>query len=219
MKHLVIIDPAMQRAEFECFNEISKRAPMPVTYHLPGLYGTASLESETLSEVAGIMVLGSAASVLSPLSWQSSLKEWLRSAFSANLPVLGICYGHQLIASMFGAEVGFVSPSHDKLTGLRRISLQPGNHPGSGTVSTSGDVVISHREEVKNCPSDFYVLASSPNIAIDGLAHKSKPIYSFQFHPEATEAFLQNQGIVISAERFPAYGLKLVEAFLKVLSH
>ena len=50
-------------------------------------------------------------------------------------------------------------------------------------------VVVSHREEVKRAPDEYRVTASRGPVAIDGLEHRTRPVFSFQFHPEAGGEF------------------------------
>jgi anthranilate/para-aminobenzoate synthase component II len=90
---------------------------VPATYHLPGLFGIESLAAVDLQRAAGIIVLGSGASVNDDLAWQDELRGWLRAAMAARVPILGLCYGHQLLANMAGASVGFAQPSREKFKG------------------------------------------------------------------------------------------------------
>src|SRR5690606_10963414 len=55
---------------------------------------------------AGVLVTGSAAMVTERLDWSERAAGWLREAAHAGLPLLGICYGHQLLAHALGGEVG-----------------------------------------------------------------------------------------------------------------
>src|SRR5690606_40095948 len=54
---------------------------------------------------AGVLVTGSAAMVTERLDWSERAAGWLREAAHAGLPLLGICYGHQLLAHALGGEV------------------------------------------------------------------------------------------------------------------
>src|SRR5690606_15199076 len=105
------------------------------------------------------------------------------------VPTLGLCFGHQLLAHLFGGEVGFVSPDQRKLEGLRRVRVdKSGPFPYD-----EGELVVSHRETVTRVPPGFAIFASSQEIPTDGLAHTALPIWTFQSHPEATSDFLRNQ--------------------------
>jgi len=83
--------------------------------------------------------------------------------------------------------------------------------PGHAELS----VVVSHREEVKTCPSRFRTVARRTPIEIDGLEHETLPIFSFQFHPEAREEFARYAGIAEAAidEKVRRDNRRLLTAF------
>jgi len=142
----------------------------------------------------GIVLMGSAASVHDEIPWLRALSDWLRPLVlgEVRVPLLGICFGHQLIAQSAGGEVGWVSEDREKRVGVARSSLSGGRLlPGSHLLS----VVVSHGEEVKRRPTGFSVCASREGGAIDGLEHELLPVFSFQFHPEAREEFAEHAGI------------------------
>lgn len=209
--HIMVIDPAMRIAEVECFNHIALTSPLPVTYHLPAMYGLQSLAYADMRSARGLIILGSASSVHDRLPWQSALEDWLRPHLDAGLPTLGLCYGHQMLATMFGGRVAYVSPDQFKHKGLRRISVSATPCWPAG----DGLVVVSHNETVADAPSCMRPIATSALIANDGLAHTQLPIWSFQSHPEATPAFLHNHAI--STDEAPqafAFGQSLVAGFV-----
>jgi GMP synthase-like glutamine amidotransferase len=126
---------------------------------------------------------------------------------------MGLCYGHQLIAHLFGAEVGFVSPDQTKLSGFREVTF----HSNSlwSQKKPRGPLVVSHKETVKQCPEGFKVIAQSNEIAIDGLKHDTLPIWSLQSHPESTPSFVERLGIPAPADwKVLEFGREIVEGFL-----
>ena len=185
-KHLMVIDPGVHTPEIDTFNNIAALSPVPCSYHLPALFGFDSFP-KSYDLVAGIIVLGSAASVHDDFPWQRPLENWLRPAIEKNIPVLGCCYGHQMLAHMFGGRVEFINAEKTKLKGVRRVNVRDNNlwHTGDR------NLIVTHAETVTALPQSLRVIASSPEIAIDGFAHENKPVFGFQSHPEATEVFLR----------------------------
>ncbi|MEM2941337.1 MAG: glutamine-hydrolyzing GMP synthase [Thermoproteota archaeon] len=96
------------------------------------------------------------------------------------LPVLGICYGHQLIAHIAGGKVehakikeyGVTYVTIDKPIGiLKRLDRKE-------------KVWMSHGDTVFKIPNDYEVLAYSENSPVAAFRHREKPIYGLQWHPE-----------------------------------
>jgi GMP synthase-like glutamine amidotransferase len=214
-RSIVVIDPAVHIPEIDTFNTISRMADLPCRYHLPALGGTDSLDEDLDSKaIAGIIVLGSASSALDQSPWQIKLSQWLLGHIGHHVPTLGICFGHQLIAHLFGAEIGFLQKSMEKAQGQRMVKI----HPDKKIFSEpkSGPLIISHREMVKTCPESFDIWLESPEVAIDGLYHKSLPIWTTQPHPEATKLLLKNLGIDLTPDSGTfTFGHSLIARFLE----
>lgn len=158
--------------------------------------------------------MGSASSVNDSLPWQQRMNEWLRGCFEQRIPVFGICYGHQLIAHLFGGKVDYHSPDRSKNLGFRKVILAP--NPLWGNEKLEGSLFVSHCEMVVECPSELIVTASSPQVPVEGLMHGQLPIWSFQPHPEAGPHFAVRRNLTYTThEEAFSFGHRLVKAFLE----
>ena len=97
-----------------------------------------------------------------------------------DLPILGICLGHQLIAKTFGGEV---STSDTESYAQVKIDLLDNSSLFKGLESPL-EVWSSHKDEVHTLPEEFDIIASSSLCDIEAMKHKEKEIYGIQFHPE-----------------------------------
>jgi len=96
------------------------------------------------------------------------------------LPILGLCYGHQLIAHLLGGEVkrgnrqeyGVAHVTIDKPVGVLR------------GLDRTENVWMSHGDTVQSLPGEFEVLAHTENCPVAAYRHLRKPIYGLQWHPE-----------------------------------
>lgn len=209
--HLLVIDPAVRNKELDCLRQVSSLTTLPVTYHLPAMEGMESLRKEA-EGIRGIVLFGSASSVNDRLPWQSSLEEWLMPFLEKGVPTFGCCYGHQMLAHMFGGKVEFRTKEKEKLVGFRKVSLSANRLWGK---PQAGEMYVTHNEIVTKVPDTFQVIATSKEVSHDGIAHKTLPIWSFQPHPEATRVFVKDDGQSppLDESRFK-FGYSILKNFL-----
>ncbi|HQE94938.1 MAG TPA: glutamine-hydrolyzing GMP synthase [Candidatus Marinimicrobia bacterium] len=100
--------------------------------------------------------------------------------FEMDIPILGICYGLQLIARHFGARVH--SDIHREY-GSSWIDIKK-QHALFEGISTPTQVWMSHGDHVDSIPNDFEIIATSNNSVPAALAHTTRRIMGLQFHPE-----------------------------------
>ena len=97
-----------------------------------------------------------------------------------NIPLLGICIGHQLIAYLFG---GIVQKGKSAEYGIGRIIVDKEDIIFKG-VPKEFNAWISHFDEVETAPKEFEILAHSEVCACEAMKHRNLKIFSVQFHPE-----------------------------------
>ena len=194
MPHCIaVIDPAISSPATTGFNKMSMLSPLPLTHHLPFLHGISSLLALNQDDIAGAIILGSNTSVNTSGLHQDLFVSWLKRFCERKRPIFGICYGHQLLAAIFGGQVSFMRSDRQKLSGLRDIEVL--DDARLGIEARQQRFVVSHNEVVTAVPDCFDVFARSADIPYDGLRHRQLPIWTLQAHTEATQEFLYDQKI------------------------
>jgi len=98
----------------------------------------------------------------------------------SEIPIMGICAGHQFIARHYG---GKVEPSKVPEFGKVELTINK-NDEILKKINNKSIVWESHNDEVTKIPNNFINLAKSENCKIQIIKHNDKHIYGFQFHPE-----------------------------------
>ena len=133
--------------------------------------------------VSGIVVTGSGAMVTDRLEWSETTARWLRRAVDADLPVLGVCYGHQLLAHAFGGRVGY-NP-HGREMGSVSVRRLPASAQDAlfGSAPLAFDAQATHLQTVLEPPRDAMVLARSALDSCQAVRFAPRA-WGLQFHPE-----------------------------------
>ncbi len=102
----------------------------------------------------------------------------------AGVPILGICYGMQLLAYHFG---GKVAPGGRREYGFTTLTVSDPQNPLFSSISSSTlQVWMSHGDKVAELPPGFQSLATSPNSDYAAIGDSERHLYGLQFHPEVT---------------------------------
>lgn len=96
------------------------------------------------------------------------------------IPLLGICYGHQMIADVWGARV---EKGKSAEYGVSDITVDSEDTILKG-VPHKFKAWVSHFDEVKEVPAGFKILAHSETCKIEAMANEKKLVFGVQFHPE-----------------------------------
>ncbi|MDD9908918.1 MAG: type 1 glutamine amidotransferase [Ahrensia sp.] len=126
--------------------------------------------------VDGVIISGSEKGVYDDTPWMQPLRDNLEQMRVAGVPMFGICFGHQIMADVFGgkaqkADKGFV-------TGSRSFETANGELRS----------YLAHQDQVSDVPPGAEVIASAPHCPVAALAYDF-PALSVQFHPEYDAAF------------------------------
>ncbi|GAB4397785.1 MAG: glutamine-hydrolyzing GMP synthase [Microscillaceae bacterium] len=103
--------------------------------------------------------------------------------FLGRIPVLGICYGAQLLTQTLG---GKVAPANQREYGRATLPEVPTQHPLFAQVSPGTQVWMSHGDTIEQWPSNFEIIAHTETIPVAAFEVKAQQAYGLQFHPEVT---------------------------------
>jgi len=131
-----------------------------------------------LAGAKGIIISGGPNSVYEP-----DAPEISDDIFKANLPILGLCYGHQFLAQKLN---GNVSPGRHREYGEAVMEVIGQDTILSGLPSKVR-VWMSHGDEVTSAPRGFEVLGKTPSCDVAAMANLKRRIFGLQFHPEVNE--------------------------------
>ena len=101
--------------------------------------------------------------------------------FNLGIPVLGVCYGMNLIVHNTGGEVG---PREEAFSGVDTLKLDSSVELFKG-LDNEEEIVMSYHDEVKSIGEDYEVIATTDRNAFAAIKHKDLPIYGIEFHPES----------------------------------
>lgn len=134
-------------------------------------------------DVAGALITGSAAMVTERAAWSERTAGWIRDAMDADLPLFGVCYGHQLMAHALGGRVDYLPGGRE--IGTLPIELTPaaGRDPLTERLPASFRAHTTHEQSVLEPPSGATVLARSARDPHHLLRYGPNAV-STQFHPE-----------------------------------
>ncbi|MCR4564051.1 MAG: glutamine-hydrolyzing GMP synthase [Clostridiales bacterium] len=139
---------------------------------------TTDLETIRKNKYKGIIFTGGPNSV-----FDMSSPHYSRDILNLGIPVLGICYGCQLIAWM---ENGVVSTA--PVSEYGKIELTAKNSPLFHNIPEKSIVWMSHTDYISSAPEGYDIIAVTPDCPCAAMENKKKNIYAVQFHPEVTHS-------------------------------
>ena len=170
--------------------------PYPVMFErFVGLSGH-ELEFETFSAIAGEMpssiyacdgwlITGSRHGVYDKLPWMAPLEGFIRELAAAERPLVGVCFGHQIIAEALGGKV--VKSELGWIVGVQHYDLER-RYDWMHESPPSVAMHAYHQDQILDCPPSAEVFLSSASCPLAGLSYGDS-IISVQAHPEIEESY------------------------------
>lgn len=147
------------------------------------LDGAPFPEPQTLD---GVIITGSAAGVYDDKEWMGPLRAFIRNAYALKTPMLGVCFGHQIMADALGGDVR----KSEKGWGLGRTEYDlVRDVDWLGTKGRSFAIAASHQDQVISPPKEADVYLSTDFTPNAGLVYRNGAAISVQPHPEFDATF------------------------------
>jgi GMP synthase (glutamine-hydrolysing) len=140
---------------------------------------------------AGIIISGSAASTYDDEAWIARSEDFLRRAADCNVPLYGVCFGHQLLAQTFGGKVEKCRHGWELGTVTLSLTEEGKTDPLFSEVPESFPTQMSHGDVVTALPPGAVPLAQNDHWAHQAFKLGDR-IWGTQFHPEFTPEIIAN---------------------------
>lgn len=152
----------------------------------PAVYMAMDGELPRAGEYDASIITGSPSSVNDPDQWIVGLKEWIRGEVAARRPLFGACFGHQVIATALGGEVG-PSASGWRLGAAKTAftSVRPWMEPAQELVR----LFCCNKEQVVVPPPGADILGGDPLCPVGSFAIGDH-VFTTQYHPEMPRHYI-----------------------------
>jgi GMP synthase (glutamine-hydrolysing) len=136
------------------------------------------VSEETLEELdpKGVILSGGPNSV-----YDEGAPQLLPHIVEQGVPILGICYGMQLLGRYFEGEI---APAKAREYGLAQLELNHSRSPLFRGLDSPLEIWMSHGDRIEELPPGFEVIGRSPNSPVAAMADEQRQLYGLQFHPE-----------------------------------
>lgn len=141
---------------------------------------------ETLPDPAGFagaVITGSHDMVTDDLPWINDTKAWVVKAVQGGLPVLGICFGHQLMADALGGRADYHPDGREIGTAKITLTAEGGDDPLLGSLGPSFTGHVTHSQTVLELPPDATLVATGTHDPHQCF-RVGRGAWGVQFHPE-----------------------------------
>ncbi len=162
----------------------------------------------SLDGVSSIIITGSPAMVTDKEPWCVEVSNWLKDIVQKDIAILGICFGHQLLAHTLGGSVDYHKLGEEKGEVDIQLTEEGKKDPLLSVLPADFSAHAFHKQTVTKLPYNAKVLARNHFESSHAVAFGNK-IWGVQFHPEYTD-----DGVNVQPEK--TYGARLLKQFVKI---
>jgi GMP synthase (glutamine-hydrolysing) len=126
------------------------------------------------------LILSSTEALFTRTADRNQFENLIQYLPKIEIPILGICGGHQALAIAHGGDISKIGHS---IKGYQTVELEDKDTLLAG-LPAKIRVMQNHQEQVKSLPSSFVRIATSHDTKNEAMKHETKPFYGVQFHPE-----------------------------------
>jgi len=210
MKNFLIVKtgaaPAVIQQQFGDFDRwfIDALGADRFDYRVVSVHEDQDLPAD-LASIDAVLATGSPAMVTHRHPWSEATADWLRGVHEQSLPMIGVCYGHQLIAHALGGKVG-PNPAGRQM-GSRMVDILDLDDRLLGPLGPATVFQVTHLEVVLQAPPGSRVIAKNANDLNHGL-HFGNNSWGVQFHPEFNQdimnSYIRARASVLAGEGIAA---------------
>ena len=155
------------------------------------------------SDYAGVVVTGSSSSMTAPEPWTDAVLDFLRRAVDADLPTLGVCFGHQLLAVALGGRVEKNPKGREVGTVEVALTQAGSDDPLFAGLPQAVEVQATHQDVVTELPAGAVLLASNELCENQAFA-VGRSVRTVQWHPEFSlevlRGYIEGRASILESE-------------------
>jgi GMP synthase (glutamine-hydrolysing) len=159
--------------------------------HVKTIHILKDEELPKIEETLGVIITGSHSMVTENLEWSLRVEEWIKKANKATIPILGICYGHQLLTKALGGVVADNPKGKEIGTVAVYTASETKSDPLFKNAPSNFEAHVTHMQSALTLPKNAVALASNEHDK-HHIVRFGEVIWGVQFHPEFDEKIMHH---------------------------
>ena len=136
-----------------------------------------------VSDCSGVVISGAPAMITENFDWSLRTQSWITEVLSGGVPVLGVCYGHHIVAQALGGSVDWSENGVECGVVQVEMTAEAAHDPLFADLPIVAEFLTHHRQVINKPPPGAVELAGNPHSAFQAFSFGDR-VWSVQFHPE-----------------------------------